>query len=478
MGLTISVDLVRGVYDAGDPIEPARAEWPPHPARLFCALVAGAPDEGEREALRWLERQPPPLVVAEADVDSYLRTGYVVTNELVAEGKNQSHLGRTNKSRQRAHAVPVNPWIRFVWPDAAPDDAAVSRLDALARRMPYLGRATSLAVAAATATTHAGESGGDVAVYEASTDSEVTLRVPFEGYLAQLDDLFAEDRPSWTVSKPIGYRRRRPPATPAPDTPPSAYEDFVIYRFTGVRPDGRLAPRFTEALRSTVLSRAGDDSPDVLHGHGADGRPHVAFLALPDVAHEHADGHLLGMAVAVPVASESERRAVLRAALGDAPSPGQPRQLTIRVAGMEVVLRAASGRGEPWGTDRRRWLGARSAGEIGSLTWVSATPVVLDRYPKRELDDAEVVRRSCRMLGLPDPVDVRVSTAPFMPGAIRLQPSDLPKRAQGRPFRHVSLRFDRPIRGPLILGAGRYLGVGLMAPTWGGDEDRAEEAAG
>ena len=73
--------------------------------------------------------------------------------------------------------------------------------------------------------------------------------------------------------------------------------------------------------------------------------------------------------------------------------------------------------------------------------------------------------RSVRMLGLPDPVDVRVSTEPLLPGAVRLRPNDLPRQVQGRPFRHVALDFDRAVAGPLLLGAGRYLGVGLLAPV-------------
>ena len=34
--------MVTGCYDAADVLDRERAEWPPHPARLFCALVAAA----------------------------------------------------------------------------------------------------------------------------------------------------------------------------------------------------------------------------------------------------------------------------------------------------------------------------------------------------------------------------------------------------------------------------------------------------
>lgn len=54
---------------------------------------------------------------------------------------------------------------------------------------------------------------------------------------------------------------------------------------------------------------------------------------------------------------------------------------------------------------------------------------------------------------------------PLLPGAARLRQIDLPEKAQKRPFRHVAVTFERPVSGPLLLGAGRYLGVGLLAPV-------------
>jgi CRISPR-associated protein Csb2 len=35
---------------------------------------------------------------------------------------------------------------------------------------------------------------------------------------------------------------------------------------------------------------------------------------------------------------------------------------------------------------------------------------------------------------------------------------------RSKPFAHLVLTFVRPIRGPLILGAGRFRGLGLCVP--------------
>ncbi|QCK01105.1 type I-U CRISPR-associated protein Cas5/Cas6 [Bradyrhizobium sp. WBAH33] len=63
MPFTVRVHLLEPLYQASGP-QPGRAEWPPHPARLFCALVSVADldDPVEEAALRWLESQPAPLI--------------------------------------------------------------------------------------------------------------------------------------------------------------------------------------------------------------------------------------------------------------------------------------------------------------------------------------------------------------------------------------------------------------------------------
>jgi CRISPR-associated protein Csb2 len=118
----------------------------------------------------------------------------------------------------------------------------------------------------------------------------------------------------------------------------------------------------------------------------------------------------------------------------------------------------------PWGATTQRWL-------YESVRWASATPVVLDRFPKDPDQVEKEIRTSMRRVGLPDPVSVQVSNRPLLPGAADLRPSDLPRRAQGRLFCHIAVDFDRPVTGPLLVGAGRYLGVGLLAPQDRGPRD-------
>ncbi|GIJ49422.1 hypothetical protein Val02_63080 [Virgisporangium aliadipatigenens] len=469
MAFTVTVDLLTGSYDAADPEDRELAEWPPQPARLHCALVAAARGDAERAALLWLERQPPPLVRAAMSARSSRRDSYVVTNELSKSGGSQTHPGRSNQLRTRTRALPASCAVRFEWLDTVDADDVVEVIDRIARRVPYLGRSTGIALIAARAGTDNGHdavsgdgvsaSGGpEWAVWEpcALTEAELSLRVAYSGYLAELDDLHDAGRSSWEANRFHGYRVRRPAVPAQGAAPRSVYPDVVMLRFAGVKPDGRLASVFTGRLRSRVLACAGPEAPAVLHGHGVPGRPHVAFLALPDVGGEHADGHLLGLAVAVPELPAEQRRSVLAAVPGL--RPGGAGTVDLDVPGIgRVELGYRPGLVRPWGVNPDRW-------RLGSQTWVSATPMVFDRYPRSPDREEEVVRESVRMLGLPDPLDVRVSAQPLIAGAVRMRPRDLPEKMRGRLFRHVALSFRQRVAGPVLVGAGRYLGLGLFAP--------------
>jgi CRISPR-associated protein Csb2 len=466
VALVIAIDLLTGSYEAAAVGDREQGEWPPHPARVFSALRAAARGEQDLAALRWLEQQPPPVVVVAELVAEHRRQAWVVTNRVEAKGGSLTHPGRANRLRSRVSVLPAHPNVRMVWPVAADADQ-VAAMDRMARRIPYLGRSTGVALLAASASAAAKlvVPEGNVAFEPCDlSDGEVSMRVPYPGYLAALEAQFKADRSAWEVSKSRAYRRCAP-SDQAGDAPagqelvtPSVYADILIFRFSSMRPQAQLSVRLTESLRSAVLRACDGNAPEALHGHDAPGRPHVAFLALPDVGREHADGHLLGLAVAVPELPRPERAAVVGAVLGLC-GTGRDGAVALRVPRLgRVELMYAPGHVRPWGASQQRW-------RRGSRRWVSATPMVLDRHPKRPATVADEIRRCLRTVGLPEPVDVQVSVDPLLPGAARLRPSDLPEQSRGKLFRHVDVTFERQVSGPVLVGAGRYLGVGLLAPV-------------
>ncbi|MBT0774159.1 type I-U CRISPR-associated protein Cas5/Cas6 [Kineosporia sp. J2-2] len=487
--LVVAVELVTGAYDAADSEDRRLAEWPPHPARLFCSLVSVARGEDERSALRWLEQQGPPLVAASVDHSTSRTASYVVTNQRSLTGGSQFHPGRSNQLRSRSRVFPGSSRIEFVW-QVAPDQQIIAHLDAMCARVPYLGRATGMATL--TASRRAAEIIEEVDVFEPVPDDDkvavagqLMLRTPYPGYLAALDEQYELDMPAWLANRFTEYRLRSDPEDHVAlrQVHPSLYRDVVILRFVNLRPQGRLGPEFVEALRSSVLRSAGPNAPGVLHGHGADGRPHVAFLALPNVAPQPVSrtsdawhrswGHLLGIAVAVPELDAAERRAVLSAVLGlRRLNENNEQVITLEIDRIGAVqLRYEPTLIKPFGVTPERWR--RSA-----RCWSSVSPVVLDKYPRRSMTAEDIVLGSVRQAGLPEPVDISVSRSPLLPGASQLQPIDLPKKFRGRLFRHVTLTFAEEVAGPVLIGAGRYLGLGLMAPVSGKtDRDAGGESS-
>ena len=92
--LVISVRLLDGRYHgAGD--------WPPSPARLFLALVAGAGMSGpltdlDRNALLWMEKLGDPVIAVPGKRDGHAVTIYVPNNDLDRVG---GDLGRIAEIR-------------------------------------------------------------------------------------------------------------------------------------------------------------------------------------------------------------------------------------------------------------------------------------------------------------------------------------------------------------------------------------------
>jgi len=109
-----------------------------------------------------------------------------------------------------------------------------------------------------------------------------------------------------------------------------------------------------------------------------------------------------------------------------------------------------------------------------SSRWASVTPIVLDRHLKRK-DDAEIrelVASACENAGLPRPNPERIrvgkhsaveGTPPARP--LAGEPSwlqwRLPSLLKTRWLTHAIIDFEQQVPGPVLLGAGRFTGLGL-----------------
>ena len=155
---------------ATDGAQKKRAEWPPHPDRVFMALAAAwfetggdsttvaNKDQGqEGEALRWLESLPPPAIAASCATYRKTVVSYVPVNDVQVgsklpagddldklKGAGLSVLPehRSRQARRFPVAIPHNPTVRLIWRDAALGKHRAA-LERLAAKVTHVGHSAS-----------------------------------------------------------------------------------------------------------------------------------------------------------------------------------------------------------------------------------------------------------------------------------------------------------------------------------------------
>lgn len=464
--LAIEVEYLLRRSVASDTSQRDRPEWPPHPSRLFSALVDALADvrnESRDEharceaALRWLETLPPPKIAASIDDAVSFRTPvkfWVPINDETAERLRSAPLVEQRKRQERFFpaAVPAEPIVVFMWPDAEAENHG-SALDRLIERVPYLGHSSSLVRVARRIDPP------EASLSEDGADEACRLRVPGPGRLERLNAVHDLRKRNTLVQPPKGrevvYRRVRPKAPQGPlvSARVISFEGLSL----GLEDAAWLAVRY----RAALLSLLGDDAPSVFTGHDTQGgplaSPHIAYVPLANVDHRRADGSIKGLAVLLPRAIGDED--VLR--LDQAMS--RLRTLHFGARG-DVLVRPLDAH------DARKSLDFRIYTKTHD-TWASVTPVALSLHPKpkKGLSEESVIRRDFVHLGLPEPAEVYISDVPFIIGAARARKTSRRSVSalDGRLLRHVHVRFARPVTGPLLVGAGRYMGLGLLLPTGG-----------
>lgn len=480
---TLEVEFLMGRILASDHRDRGAVEWPPHPTRIFSALVAAYEEcdlgSEAREALEWLEALPPPALYADPpEHDGWVRDTHPLyvpvndSNDQIKKGKDGKitkfpliadgiGIRRNRGERWFPAFTPRDRHVWVVWNEVNAKGQHEQALRRIAANVTYIGHSMSPVRVRVWQPGNAPPPAPTLTPHPAGT---LMLRTTGKGRLEHLENVYRLRTKDATIQPRLGrvtaYRKEAPSAVPA-----SLFRHGYIFRHVmGTRLSLESAAGIVGAIRRAVIGRYPDPVPDVICGHDEAGRktdaPHLAIVPLADVGHRHADGHIMGLGFWLPISTPTEVQECFEDAMAGL------HELTLGKAGIWQIEAVDA-------TQATRVLTLRlRTYEAPSDTWASVTPVIFGKYPKRSQvgpgkDGGKIFAELCEMIGLPRPVEVRLgSVSPFR-GAPKTMDFVPPTKFADRLRAHVWVRFPVPVRGPVLLGAARFVGFGLCRP-WRG----------
>ena len=483
MRLNVTVQFLSGMYHG--------QEWPPSPARLFQAVVAGnmagcrkdAWSREDSDALYWLERCPPPEIVCPSAVSAHMYRLSVPNNNMdVLWRKWAKGMPTDRTERDLSTLKDVRPWlirrdaddltaVQYIWQvgEDSRSIACAQRVANMARNVFALGHGTDMVAV-----------NGELAVDEARskqkehrvvpTDNRnarysLVLRVPVRGFFDNLVEthLRANERIGNGIVNtgihPTQYAEI--PYRWADETP---IRGSCAFRLTGS--DGRpVAVRWKECMvvsawvrhaTSEFMQKHKRDQPWIdsyVLGHAPKGEPgpRLSYVPLPSIGHPNADGSIRRILVVEPKGTSVE------SALIEWGLPGT------ELTDTEGKVRATIAQPEPDDGVLERYLRE-------SDTWLTVTPMILHgqvtlrgRFNVRKVE--KLILQALTESGY-DSSNIEefwYQRAPLWMGTGGAADIQVPAHLSQWPRLHVGVKFKRPLRGPVIAGIGRHIGIGVFA---------------
>jgi CRISPR-associated protein Csb2 len=481
-------------------------DWPPPPGRLFQALVAGAArgealPEAAQEALLWLEGREPPVIAAPAARPGAPVTLMVPNNDLDAVTGIESVAGdpagvietkgkwlpasagiRTPKRLRPVLFDPAVPLL-YLWRVAPGEEAMAGAVIGLSHGLYQLGRGIDPAfadgevlddpAAAERLERHPGQ------VWRPQGPGEGGLPVPRDGTLASLvarhGAFLARLAPRGKGGTAFANPPRAEFARIRYGVPPATFL-FELREpgepgFAAV-PEAR-AGALVRGLIAQAAERLTRDRPEIAgdvarflvgrDAEEADKARRVRVIALPSIGHAQVDHGLRRVLVEVPGTCPLRARDVAWAFTG------------LPAADADGVI-LSPGRLMPAEDGR---MAERYRGP--ARLWRSETPLALPVARRRlslgetktgeeraaeERRAAGAVAAALRHAGLAaHAVSVRLRREPFAARGARAEDFARGTRFEAARLWHAEIRLDREVEGPLLLGDGRFCGLGLMVPV-------------
>ena len=491
--LLIAVRFYEGRYHG-------RGDWPPAPGRLFQALLAGSAEgarlsKSAQNALDWLETQAAPTIAAPHGLPGQTYSIYVPNNDI------DSKLGRPNSPllenavseiRVEKQLSPMlfdqrSP-ILYCWQIESLENKNAEQICEIAQNLYQLGLGIDMAwadgkimsntEAADRLSTHGG------AIYRPSDSgrSDTQLHSYQPGFRKSLTDRFQSMRHRFRTDGNGREARsifRQPPKPRFVKIAYNATPDRFVFDLRGNSaffswPLNEVALLVAE-VRDKVAEKLSTAVPELrnsieryLIGRDAkesDKELRVRIVPIPSIGHVHVDLRIRRLAVYVP--------------------PNCPLRADDLEWAFSQVLWVDADGVIKCGLQRAESSRMVERFEEASQEWRSVAPLALNSARRRRIEPSRIanenkggqerateemraassVRQALRHAGVTTPVrEIRVQREPFDRHGGRAEEFAAGTRFSKEALWHVAVTFTEPVNGPLVLGDGRYLGLGLMRP--------------
>ncbi len=252
--------------------------------------------------------------------------------------------------------------------------------------------------------------------------------------------------------------------------------------------DIRAASRLCRMLRRALMSgyrRVGWETivPEVISGHTPDGAPtraaHLAIMPMAFVGSSHADGRVFGLALIPPGGVSFGEIPGFRSAFESVAryDYGEERRV-LELGESQSRYRLHLAPAEVGGKSSLSPLPYLQRGRV----WASVTPMVLDRHLKKGTgaEVRKLIAQACENAGLPRPDPLRIwsgrqSSVKGVPpvntrrGSPEQERWLVPESVASRFLVHAVIDFEQEVGGPVLLGAGRYNGLGCFRRSGRGE---------